>query len=281
MTRLKLARRVLATTILAVYLVATVSNASPPPTSRLKLLHAFIQKTYNVTISDFAFDPQNLTIRKGDAINWTNNDQVIHTLWFTRVADQSTYELSTPIPPSESWSHTFNETGVLQYYSFEHLWITGFITVTPLTHDIAVTNVVASPTEVTAGENVSISVMVENQGNVMETFNITAYYNSTTAWTAIETRVDVALSGGADTTLTLTWNTTDVPAGNYTIKANATQVLGETDTTDNTYADDTVLVKAPPPPPFPIEIIIAIAVVAIVIAVAVIYYYLRKRPKPT
>lgn len=279
MSRLKLVHKMFIATILAVCLVATVSNTSPFPTSRLKSPQAFIQKTYNVTISDFAFDPQNLTIRKGDAINWTNNDQVIHTLWFTRIADQSTYELSTPILPLESWSHTFNETGVFQYYSFEHLWVTGFITVTPLTHDVAVTNVTASPTEVTVGENVSINVTVENQGNVRETFNVTAYYNSTATWTVIETEVNVSLSGGAETTLTLTWNTTDVSAGNYTIKANATTVFGETDTTDNTYIDDTVLLEAPPSP-FPIEIIIAIVVIVIVVAVAIIYYYLRKRSKP-
>jgi len=267
-------------TILTVYLVASVSNAPPMPTSRIKLPQAFVQKTFNVTISDFAFDPQNLTIRKGDAINWTNNDQVIHTLWFTRITDQSTYELSMPILPSDSWAHTFNETGVLRYYSFEHLWVTGFITMNPLTHDIAVTDVTASPTEVTVGENVSVQVTVENQGNVMETFNVTAYYNSTAAWTAIETKADVSLSGGAETALTLTWNTTDMSAGNYTVKANATIVSGETDTTDNTYTDGTILIEALPPSPFPIEIIIAIVVVIIIIAVAIIYYYLRKRSKP-
>lgn len=87
----------------------------------------------NVTIYDFAFNPQNLTVRKCDTILWTNNDTVIHTLWFVRVQDQTTYLLSPPITPGESWSHTFNETTTFQYYSFHYLWITGFITVNPPT----------------------------------------------------------------------------------------------------------------------------------------------------
>lgn len=98
--------------------------------------------TFNVSISDFAFNPQNVTIRKCDTILWTNNDAVIHTLWFVRVADQSTYLLSPPIEPGGSWSHTFNETTTFQYYSFDHLWVTGFITVTPptiQTYDFPVT----------------------------------------------------------------------------------------------------------------------------------------------
>jgi len=45
--------------------------------------------------------------------------------------------------------------------------------------------------------------------------------------------------------LTLTWNTTGVPYGNYTITANATIVLGETDTNDNTYTDGWVVVTIP------------------------------------
>jgi len=85
------------------------------------------ESTYNVTVTDFAFTPQNLAIYPGFTIVWLNNDPVIYTLWFVRIKDQSTYALSDPIPPGGTWTHVFNEVGKLQYYSFERLWISGFI----------------------------------------------------------------------------------------------------------------------------------------------------------
>ena len=87
------------------------------------------EQTHNVTIQDYAFHPQSLNVVVGDTMVWTNNDPVIYTLWFVNASDQSTYLLSDPIPPGESWSWIFDEVVELKYYSFERLWITGFITV--------------------------------------------------------------------------------------------------------------------------------------------------------
>jgi len=85
----------------------------------------------NVTIFDLSFNPCCLCIEKGDTINWTNNDPLIHTLWFTFAENQSTYLLSDLIPPGQSWTHTFTEPKkfTLLYYSFKRLWITGTIKV--------------------------------------------------------------------------------------------------------------------------------------------------------
>jgi plastocyanin len=91
--------------------------------------------TYYIIIQDFTFDPQILKIRRGYTVTWLNNDPVIHTLWFVNADDQTTCKrigcegLSEPILPGGSWSWVFDETVELQYYSFEHLWMTGYITV--------------------------------------------------------------------------------------------------------------------------------------------------------
>ena len=87
-------------------------------------------QTHNIALQDFAFNPHSLIVPVDDTITWTNNDPVTYTLWFVNATDQTTYVLSDPIPPEESWSHTFNEYIILQCYSFEHLWIEGNITVT-------------------------------------------------------------------------------------------------------------------------------------------------------
>jgi plastocyanin len=93
-----------------------------------------IQKTFAYStrlhmITGFAFTPANVTIFRGDKIVWTNNDPVIHTLWFVKISDGSTYLLSDPILPGASWTHNFTEKVNLQYYSFGRLWISGMITV--------------------------------------------------------------------------------------------------------------------------------------------------------
>lgn len=46
-------------------------------------------------------------------------------------------------------------------------------------NDIAVVSVVPFPSEVYEGEIVNITVAVKNNGSVIETFNVTAYYNDT------------------------------------------------------------------------------------------------------
>jgi len=103
--------------------------------------------------------------------------------------------------------------------------------VIPPAHDIAITEVNVFPTEVTSGELAMISVTAQNQGNFTETFNVTAYANTT----IIDTIFDVTLTSGNSTNMAFTWNTTDFPLGTYTISAEASVVLGEIDTADNTY----------------------------------------------
>ena len=110
----------------------------------------------------------------------------------------------------------------------------------PLSRDIAVTSVTASPASVPPGETVSINVTVENQGNVPEAFNVTTYYDSA----VIDTIVNVILEDGVDTHLTFAWDTTGVAAGTYTIKAEASPLPDEDDPVDNVgYADQEVAIE--------------------------------------
>jgi len=108
-------------------------------------------------------------------------------------------------------------------------------------HDIAVTNVTPSKTMVGQSYSLSINITIENQGDATETFNLTAYANTT----IIETRTNIILTSGSSTTITFTWNTTGVIYGNYIISVYATPVPGETDEIDNTLIDGWVLVTVP------------------------------------
>ena len=131
---------------------------------------------------------------------------------------------------------TYTGTGVAP---LDHTAVDGIFAY-PLSRDIAVTGVTASPASVPAGETVSINVTVENQGNVPETFNVTTYYDSA----VIDTIINVILEDGAGTTLTVIWDTTGVVAGSYTIKAEASLLPEEDDTADNVYyADQKVTIE--------------------------------------
>jgi hypothetical protein len=113
------------------------------------------------------------------------------------------------------------------------------ITVAQADHDIAVVSVTPSLTSVRVGELVNITVVVENKGTNNETFDVTVYYDSST----IKTETVTNLVAGTNTSLTFTWNTTDVreeiyaadkKEKAYTINATASTVPDETDTEDNT-----------------------------------------------
>ena len=150
----------------------------------------------------------------------------------------------------------------------DNLFIDGTVTVALAGRDIAITNVVPSPTEVTVGKNVTIEVTVENEGYFNETFDVAVYYDGT----LIDTETDVFLASGSSTTLTFTWDTTDVAEGTYTIKAEASEVPDETDTDDNTYPDGTVKVRGAAAP----DILLYVAVVIVIIVAAAIAIYFIK-----
>lgn len=209
--------------------------------SALPIREANAQTTHEVEITGFAFVPQNLTISLGDSIKWNNLDPVIHTLWFVFVANGSTHLLSDPIPPDTTWTHAFNDAVELQYYSFERLWITGFINVTAEVHDIAVTDVTPCKTVVSQGYCIKINATVENQGDFPETFNVTAKYDDH----AIETIFDIYLDAHTSTNVTFTWDTVGVAKGNYIISAYAWPVQGETYFDDNNCTDGVVTVTIP------------------------------------
>ena len=103
--------------------------------------------------------------------------------------------------------------------------------------DIAIANLASSKTVVGQGYSVFINVTIANQGDYPETFNVTAYTNST----SISTQT-ITLTSGNSTTITFTWNTAGYAKGKYTISAIAEPVPGETNTSDNSLTSGWVIV---------------------------------------
>jgi hypothetical protein len=153
-----------------------------------------------------------------------------------------------------------------------------------VTHDVTVISVTPEQTSVQLGDLVNITVVVENQGTVTETFDVTIDRSlDKTNWWGIGTKTVSSLAVGANMSITFTWNTTGVSTGTYTIRAVTSIISGEGNTEDNTLeSDDTVTVirsQAPPGPP--VELIIIAIVVAVSIAVsAYAVKRMRAQPKP-
>jgi len=109
----------------------------------------------------------------------------------------------------------------------------------PLIHDIAVISVVPNVAHQYPGRMVNITVVVKNNGNMYETFNVTARRNSTEIGTILVTDLGI----GENTTLIFQWNTTGLtPCQNWTISAEA-PIVGDANPGDNNLTDGTVKIK--------------------------------------
>jgi len=104
--------------------------------------------------------------------------------------------------------------------------------------DVAITEINPYKTVVSNNTSMFINVTTDNQGPTIETFNVTLYYNTNQIGTQT-----VTLYVSQMKVITLEWNTTGLPLGNYTISAYATPVPNETDTADNNYTYGWIIIS--------------------------------------
>ena len=94
----------------------SIGSSNEPPSS---------PKTYSIDIEDFAYSIEELRIKMGDTVVWTNQDNVMHT-----VTSDSGNELDSEfLSKGESYTSTFNTRGTYDYYCSPHPYITGTIVV--------------------------------------------------------------------------------------------------------------------------------------------------------
>ena len=94
------------------------SSTSPPGGSTA-------QAAAKITIESLKYAPDTIEIRKGETVEWVNNDLAPHT-----VTSQSGSVLnSDAIDPDSSWRYTFPEAGTFPYYCTFHPEMKGSVTV--------------------------------------------------------------------------------------------------------------------------------------------------------
>jgi len=83
------------------------------------------QKSYNVVLQNFNFNPQTLTINVGDKVIWRNGDTAQHT-----VTSDTGSELDSPLMQiGSTYEHTFNQKGEFDYHCTPHPSMKGKIIV--------------------------------------------------------------------------------------------------------------------------------------------------------
>ena len=77
-----------------------------------------------VIIQNFAFSPNNLTVKAGTTVTWINKDSTTHTV----TSDNGTFD-SGNLNSGANYTYTFNKTGTYPYHCSIHSSMTGTIVV--------------------------------------------------------------------------------------------------------------------------------------------------------
>jgi mono/diheme cytochrome c family protein/plastocyanin len=89
-------------------LEAVPAEANLPGGDQAAAANANAPAVVQVVIRNMKFNPPNLEVKKGDVVEWKNDDITPHT------ATSATFD-SASIDPDKSWRHTFTEAGSFPY----------------------------------------------------------------------------------------------------------------------------------------------------------------------
>jgi plastocyanin len=78
-----------------------------------------------VTIDNFSFGPQTLTVKAGTTVTWTNRDDIPHGL----ASSNNAFKRSAALDTDDSFSFTFTTPGTYQYFCYLHPHMVGSIVV--------------------------------------------------------------------------------------------------------------------------------------------------------
>ena len=81
-----------------------------------------------VSIKDYKYGPESLTVKKGTTVTWTNEDSVGHTVTVTDASKGGPE--SELFKKGETFSYTFDEVGEFPYFCEPHPYMKASVTVT-------------------------------------------------------------------------------------------------------------------------------------------------------
>jgi len=215
------------------------------------------QGSFSISYSSITGNKENGIISNGYGTNTVHFSNIYGNTPYD-VYNLAPYDRNADVNATNNWWGTTDTAEIDQHiydyyddYSLRKVFYQPFldspVTIPPIAHDLAITNVTASPTSVSVGGTVYITVNVVNEGDFDENVTVIARYDSVQigTWTYYG-----RLSAGASTTTSFYWYTMGVKRGSYTISAEAIAVAGETDIVDNAFFDGEVSVTGPLSSPY-------------------------------
>jgi predicted lipoprotein with Yx(FWY)xxD motif len=115
---------------------------------------AHAHATIQVTIQNFAFSPQTITVAPGTTVIWTNKDNFDHTV----TSDTGAWPDSGNLATNHTFSHTFTKAGTYPYHCAIHSSMTAKVIVSAVTHAAALV------------KTASAQVLVNAQGRTLYVF---------------------------------------------------------------------------------------------------------------
>jgi len=106
------------TVLLALLALAAIAGSRPVAAAD-KPPHA------EITIDNFSFGPQSLSVKAGTEVTWVNHDDIPHTI----VSEDLITFRSRVLDTDESWSFTFTKPGTYTYFCSIHPKMTAKIVV--------------------------------------------------------------------------------------------------------------------------------------------------------
>jgi plastocyanin len=114
-------------------LVGVLAALASPALSQARAAHVGIIEPPLQSPSTWTYDPDELTVKLGTTVEWTNTGAVVHTVTVTDETAAATGVSfdSGDIPHGETFSYTFDSAGTFAYYCVYHPWMAGKIIVVP------------------------------------------------------------------------------------------------------------------------------------------------------
>jgi len=243
-------------------------NPNPPPNNKIDHTSQdgyFRNVASGTPTASFVHTPtfplwsENVTF---DASTSSDPDGIARYLWFFGDKDPTTQKENTANETDPITYHQYLKTVIDPAKNFtvrliviDNTGTTGNLSARVLTvvssrveQDLAIVNVSVNSTSVEPGQNLAITVYIQNQGNSSATFNVTTYYDwSYYDWNEIATQKDITLNASDTRPLEFDWNTpSNLPTGVHNLKAEVSHLTNETDTNDNTYILGNVIITFPP-----------------------------------
>jgi len=200
-----------------------VEDVAAPPIASFVVKPPMASPNYTITFDASSSSPEGY------------NDTIISYIWDFDDGQNSTSKITT-----HEYTNFGNYTVTLNVTDSEGFWNTTSKSVSIAEiHDIALTSIQCLD-EIYSDWIVTITIGVKNKGTYAETFNVTAYYNSS----IIETKTITNLGPQIQTDVDIQWNTIGLPLYvHYTISAEADILPNETATADNNITYGTTTTK--------------------------------------